>query len=74
MNDDTQAVMVGALVGTAVAVTSAIALIWCLLVTGPDPVDLEGRQYCEMVSIYQQTGGEYGWPDFKRIYEEHCHE
>lgn len=28
--------------------------------------------YCEMVSIYQQSGGQYGWPDYRDNYNEVC--
>jgi len=28
--------------------------------------------YCEMVTIFKESNGEYGWPDFKRNYEEIC--
>lgn len=28
--------------------------------------------YCEMVDIYKATNGEFGWPDFKQAYSEHC--
>lgn len=26
---------------------------------------LQHKQYCEMVEIHEQSGGEYGWPPFK---------
>ena len=35
-------------------------------------------EYCEMVSLWHSTGGtkttpgEYGWPDYRGIYEEAC--
>lgn len=28
--------------------------------------------YCEMVGIYKETKGEYGWPDYKGIAGEVC--
>lgn len=28
--------------------------------------------YCEMVTIYQQSGGQYGWPDYRGNYDEVC--
>lgn len=28
--------------------------------------------YCEMVGIYKETKGEYGWPDYKGNAEEVC--
>lgn len=28
--------------------------------------------YCEMVEIYKDSGGEFGWPDFRGNYESAC--
>lgn len=28
--------------------------------------------YCDMVTMYRLSGGEYGWPDFDRIYKTEC--
>ena len=28
--------------------------------------------YCEMVEIYNASGGANGWPDYKNTYEESC--
>jgi hypothetical protein len=47
-------------------VLAAFALAGC-----EDP-QLEADQYCEMVKLYQTSGGEYGWPDYKQNYEENC--
>jgi hypothetical protein len=30
------------------------------------------KNYCEMVSLYVQSNGESGWPDYEGTYEEHC--
>ena len=32
----------------------------------------EERLYCSMVQQYRGTGGQYGWPDYKGIYDEVC--
>lgn len=40
------------------------ALLTALLVSmidAPEPVD----PYCEMVGIWIESGGEYGWPDYR---------
>jgi heptaprenylglyceryl phosphate synthase len=29
-------------------------------------------EYCEMNNIYIETGGAYGWPDFREIYANAC--
>ena len=33
-----------------------------------EPVD----PYCEMVSIWIESGGEYGWPDYRGNYHTEC--
>jgi len=30
------------------------------------------NEYCEMVSMYVQSGGDIGWPDYKGIYNSAC--
>lgn len=36
--------------------------------------DLAQQQelYCEMVAIHKDTGGQYGWPDYKHIAQRAC--
>lgn len=38
----------------------------------PDELDQEQALYCEMVAIHKTTGGEYGWPDYRGVYERAC--
>lgn len=47
-----------------------ILFVLSILTLIPDekPVD----PYCEMVAIYQQSGGQYGWPDYRGNYSEVC--
>lgn len=42
--------------------------------TGGQPDDLEQQRalYCEMVETFKNTGGEYGWPDYKDTYRRDC--
>lgn len=49
-----------------------VALIWfgALVVMLGDARDTD--PYCEMVAIYQQSGGQYGWPDYRGNYNEVC--
>ena len=47
-----------------------VALI-CLAILGDDPQHLEDN-YCQMVSIYKKSDGEFGWPDYKGNYAEVC--
>lgn len=37
-----------------------------------DQGDKANENYCEMVGLYKQTGGENGWPDYHGNYEEVC--
>ena len=52
-----------------------IALV--LVITGVVYFSMENRnpaptdRYCDMIEVHQQTGGEYGWPDYKDI-AKHC--
>lgn len=41
---------------------------------GDQPDDLEQQRalYCEMVETFKNTGGEYGWPDYKGTYRRDC--
>ena len=43
-----------------------------LALTGCEEPRIEANQYCEMVELYQTSGGDYGWPDYKKDYEERC--
>lgn len=33
--------------------------------------DMEQKQYCEMVAMYDEEAG-IGWPDFKGTFEDEC--
>lgn len=35
-----------------------------VVLTQPDDQDLELKHYCEMVQIYRDSNGEFGWPDY----------
>lgn len=56
---------------------SILALTGLLLFTlghasGPDDQAMAWVEYCEMHALYIETQGEYGWPDYRDIYEEEC--
>jgi len=39
------------------------------------PVENQNEQseiYCEMVLVHRQTGGEFGWPDYKETFDKEC--
>ena len=49
------------------------ALLMVAALSGqPDELDQEQALYCEMVATHKATGGEYGWPDYKGVYQEYC--
>ena len=33
---------------------------------------LEQKQYCRMVHEFQLSGGEVGWPDYDKVYDQSC--
>lgn len=38
----------------------------------PDDLEQQRALYCEMVETFKNTGGEYGWPDYKSTYKRDC--
>lgn len=38
----------------------------------PDDLEQQRALYCEMVETFTNTGGEYGWPDYKGTYRRDC--
>jgi hypothetical protein len=44
------------------ATINALAVL--ATINAPDDQDLELKHHCEMVHIYRESGGEYGWPDY----------
>lgn len=52
-------------------ITMAFALVAAMIVImidAPEPVD----PYCEMVGIWIDSNGEYGWPDYRGNYHTEC--
>lgn len=37
-----------------------------------DDLEQQRALYCEMVETFTNTGGEYGWPDYKGTYRRDC--
>lgn len=60
----------------------ALSIVFGLLLFGlgvtnlidgqPDDLEQEQALYCEMVTTHKTTGGEYGWPDYRGVYERAC--
>jgi len=42
------------------------ALIAALYLTAPDTIEEQAQldRYCEMVEVWDETDGEYGWPPY----------
>lgn len=40
--------------------------------SGPDDRDIALTEYCSMIALHKESGGEFGWPDFKGTYEDDC--
>lgn len=50
-------------------------IIIALLIAGQlDQNDREQDHYCNMVELFNDSDGEYGWPDYKETYNESCGE
>ena len=49
---------------------SMIALL--ALFTADDDLQQQQYLYCEMVAIHKDTGGQYGWPDYRGNAAEVC--
>ena len=45
------------------AIIAAPLVVW--LVMTDDPQD----PYCDMVKVFEETGGEYGWPPFREHHD-----
>tara|TARA_R110000868_G_C10972546_1_gene770364 strand:- start:20967 stop:21182 length:216 start_codon:yes stop_codon:yes gene_type:complete len=54
-----------------IALALFVACLTLIATTGKEP-DTEKDQYCEMVKIGIESGGEFGWKDFKHNYKERC--
>jgi len=49
------------------------AFFLCLTVLLAIPEGNEQQDlYCEMVTTFKETGGNYGWPDYNNNYNEVC--
>jgi len=55
-----------------VAISLAITLgLVAWLCNTEEPTE-EQQNYCEMVDIWNDTDGEYGWPDYNDNFDEVC--
>lgn len=59
--------------GLFVGVILAVVLMFAgWAIDQPDELEQEQALYCEMVETFKTTGGEYGWPDYRGVYERAC--
>ena len=50
-------------------------LLGSILLVSANDLDLErdaDQNYCEMVTLYQQSNGDLGWPDYKNTFKKGC--
>jgi len=57
---------------TAIFVTIVAMIILVSMIEESQEHNSQQSMYCEMVSTYQETKGEYGWPDYQHNYDEVC--
>ena len=53
----------------------AVFVFILLVMTIIFPIENENEEqevYCEMVELFKQTGGEFGWPDYKENFDSEC--
>lgn len=49
-----------------------VTLIFMVTSGDADNAQYQQELYCEMVQTHRDTGGEFGWPDFRRNAIEVC--
>ena len=63
---------------TGVVLASLTGVCFLLIALGhaiggqPDDLEQQRALYCEMVETFKNSGGEYGWPDYKGSYRRDC--
>tara|TARA_R110000822_G_scaffold144974_2_gene283763 strand:+ start:290 stop:472 length:183 start_codon:yes stop_codon:yes gene_type:complete len=57
------------------AILIGLFLIAAILLVSISDSEIEqdaDQNYCEMVTLFQQSNGDLGWPDYKNTYEKGC--
>ena len=52
-----------------------VFVFFMIVLTIVFPTENQNEQseiYCEMVLIHNQTGGEFGWPDYNENFDREC--
>lgn len=57
---------------TVVAAIAGCSLLIFISLGDRERERLELSKYCSMVDSHRKTGGEHGWPDYRKIYDEQC--
>jgi hypothetical protein len=56
-----------------IGVVALFVLAACVVGTmGYEDEERQEQLYCDMFKIYQESGGEYGWPDYNNNAKEIC--
>ena len=55
------------------AIMAILSIIVLMMFFGVEDRPVLDNNYCEMVEMHMQSGGENGWPDYKGNYREACH-
>ena len=58
--------------GCVVIVLGLAVALGGVAVDQSDDLEQQRALYCEMVETFKNTGGEYGWPDYKGSYGRDC--
>jgi len=55
-------------------IIGAATVIYCQATMEQDyeHSEKEGEIYCDMVDIFTETEGQYGWPDYQHKYDRDC--
>lgn len=55
-----------------IAISLGITLGLVAWLSNTEEPTAQQQNYCEMVGIWNDTEGEYGWPDYNHNYDEVC--
>jgi hypothetical protein len=57
------------------AILIGLFLIGSILLVSANDSEIQqdaDQNYCEMVTLYQQSNGDLGWPDYQNTFEKGC--
>lgn len=56
------------------AISALLIALFIVVFADESPVESNADTYCEMVSIFKESDGKHGWPDYNESYNEVCPE